>query len=186
MRTIKTNIKEIADYWKINNTISELDLNFDWSDAELHCWNCGDYKKDRVGKKVKLERCHIIPHALGGKDEPSNYVLLCHRCHQESPDSINPKYMWEWIKGNKLKLSLTNGYKIEKALNLFEERKGYSLIDFLVSNNLSMETVNLILMDEIKKINTHGYEYTIESMYALLSELSEVISNTKNPSLIVP
>jgi hypothetical protein len=176
MRSIKTSIKEIADYWKVNNTISELELNFDWSDADTHCWNCGDDKKEKVGKKVKLERCHIVPHALGGKDEPANYVLLCHRCHYESPDSINPKYMWDWIKNNKTKTSLTNTYKIEKALNLFEIRKGYSLVEFLTKKNHSMETINSILCNEIKNINTHGYEYTVESIYVLFCELIDKIS----------
>jgi len=35
-----------------------------------------------------VERCHLVPHALGGADSPANLVLLCGRCHRDAPDSL--------------------------------------------------------------------------------------------------
>lgn len=85
---IKTPISEIITYWE--QRVDECGLSVDWSEAESHCWRCG-YEKD-------LERCHIIPDSLGGKDEPSNLVLLCKRCHAEGPNVTDPEIMWDWIK----------------------------------------------------------------------------------------
>lgn len=62
----------------------------DWAEAEDHCWRCGCERH--------LQRCHIIPHALGGKDEPSNIVLLCRRCHADGPNVTDPEIMWDWIR----------------------------------------------------------------------------------------
>lgn len=58
--TIKTKKEEIISYWKAHQ--SECGLSIDWKDADQRCWRCGC--------KSNLERCHIIPYALGGKDEP--------------------------------------------------------------------------------------------------------------------
>lgn len=85
--SIKTPLSEIIAYWR---HVDEGGLSVDWAEAESHCWRCG-YKKD-------LERCHIIPDSLGGKDEPSNLVLLCKRCHAEGPNVTDPEIMWDWIR----------------------------------------------------------------------------------------
>jgi hypothetical protein len=85
---IKTTIKEVVDYW--SGRVSECGLSVDWSEAETHCWRCGCEKN--------LQRCHIIPDALDGKDEASNIVLLCSRCHAEGPNVTDPEIMWDWIR----------------------------------------------------------------------------------------
>lgn len=89
---IKTTIKQAADYW--SRYVDECDLSVDWSEAETHCWRCGCEKN--------LQRCHIIPDALGGKDEPANIVLLCARCHAEGPNVTDAQIMWDWIKAYKV------------------------------------------------------------------------------------
>ena len=58
--------------------------------AEKRCWRCG--------KETELQRCHLIPDSLGGKDEASNIVLLCDKCHKEGPNVADPEIMWDWIK----------------------------------------------------------------------------------------
>ena len=63
----------------------ESDLSVDWAEAEEICWRCGC--------KRKLQRCHIIPDSLGGKDEPSNLVLLCERCHIDAPNVESQTFM---------------------------------------------------------------------------------------------
>ncbi len=85
---IKTSLPEIIDYWKKH--VDECGLSVDWAEADSHCWRCG-CEKD-------LERCHIVPDSLGGKDEPANLVLLCKRCHAEGPNVTDPEIMWDWIK----------------------------------------------------------------------------------------
>ncbi len=91
-KPITTKIQEIVDYW--SNLIYEGDLSADWADADSHCWRCGCEKN--------LERYHIVPDALGGKDEPENLVLLCKRCHAEGPNVTDPQIMWDWIKSYKV------------------------------------------------------------------------------------
>ena len=85
---IKTTKKQIVDYWckHFQDDIEAVD----WADAHERCWRCGSIKR--------LERAHIVPYALGGKDEPKNFVLLCSRCHKEGPNITNPQVMWDWLK----------------------------------------------------------------------------------------
>lgn len=90
--SIKTTIAEAVDYWV--QYIDECDLSVDWSEADTHCWRCGCEKS--------LQRCHIVPYSLGGKDEPSNIVLLCKRCHADGPNVDDPEIMWDWIKAYKV------------------------------------------------------------------------------------
>lgn len=48
---------------------------------------------DKVGR---LQRCHIIPMALGGNDEPENYWLMCKQCHVLAPDTVSKKVFFLW------------------------------------------------------------------------------------------
>ena len=85
---IKTNIHEIVAYWSKHQ--DECGLSVDWAEAHERCWRCGC--------ENKLERAHIIPDSIGGKDEPSNFVLLCKRCHADGPNVKDPEIMWDWIR----------------------------------------------------------------------------------------
>jgi len=72
---------------------------FEWHEPE--CMACG-YLAESWGNKdwskAKLDRCHIIPRAFGGSDEPSNLVLMCKRCHEDSPDCADPQILIKWMK----------------------------------------------------------------------------------------
>ena len=85
---IKTTPKQIVEYW--NSKVNELDITVDWCEAEKCCWRCGI--------ETSLQRAHIIPDSLGGKDEPANLILLCGRCHGEAPNVTDPEIMWDWLK----------------------------------------------------------------------------------------
>jgi len=87
---IKTTKKQIVDYWVLLE--DECGLSVDWAEAEERCWRCG--------YEANLQRCHIIPESLGGKDEPSNLVLLCPRCHIDAPNVESKTFMWDWIRAN--------------------------------------------------------------------------------------
>lgn len=86
---IKTTKREIIEYYLNNIPINEIDLNFDWSEADQVCWNCGDYSN--------TERCHIIPNSLDGDDIPKNYVLLCNECHIDAPNTNNSNIIWVFL-----------------------------------------------------------------------------------------
>lgn len=92
-KPIRTTKEEIIDYW-VRQGVDECDLSVDWAEADSHCWRCGCERN--------LERCHIVPDSLGGKDEPSNLVLLCKRCHADGPNVADPEIMWDWIKSYKV------------------------------------------------------------------------------------
>ena len=56
---IKTTKKQIVAYW--SSVQDECGLSVDWAEAKDRCWRCG-YEK-------RLQKCHIIPDSIGGKDE---------------------------------------------------------------------------------------------------------------------
>jgi len=86
-KAIKTTPKPIVNYEKKH--LSDHMIGVEWEDATEYCWRCG-YKR-------RLQRCHIIPDSMGGREEPSNMALLCETCHSEGPNADDPEVMWEWI-----------------------------------------------------------------------------------------
>ena len=163
----KTTKKQIADYWSANSNICEAMLNFDWSDAYTHCWNCGDNK--HIGNTNRLQRCHIIPNSLGGKDIPSNYVLLCIDCHREAPNIKNSYSMWKWILSNRLKYGLTGTYTIQKALDMFKKAKGFC---FMSKAEYIPNIINLIGI-ESANISVHGTKTNASTYFALLERIHD-------------
>ena len=89
-QNIKTKKEEIVRYWFFEQLVDECGLSVDAAEAHERCWRCGC--------EYNLERCHIVPVSLGGKDEPSNLVLLCNRCHLDNPNITDPEIMWDWIR----------------------------------------------------------------------------------------
>ena len=85
---MKTTINQTVEYWM--RYVDECELSVDWAEADQLCWRCGCQQE--------LQRAHIIPDSLGGKDTPDNIVLLCDRCHKEAPNVTDPEIMWDWIK----------------------------------------------------------------------------------------
>lgn len=174
-RTNKTTLKQIADYWVSHSEICETKLNFDWSDAYSHCWNCGDNKKRK--SNVSLEKCHIIPHSLGGLDEPSNYVLLCKSCHESAPNTSNPNDMWDWIKSNFIPFSFTDTYHIRQALIMFKEKEGYSFFEKAVF----VDDLNDCIKKELRKTSTHlSHKNNTSTLYFTLKKIIE--NHLKRPS----
>ena len=87
-KAIKSTINEIMDYW--SHCEDECGLSVDWAEAHKRCWRCS--------RKAPLEKCHIVPHSLGGTDLPKNLVLLCSRCHREAPNVSDPAFIWVWLR----------------------------------------------------------------------------------------
>lgn len=85
---IKTTKKEIVEYWERH--MDESEMSVDFAEAHERCWRCGC--------KRNLDRFHIVPASLGGEDVPSNFVLLCKRCHLDNPNVADPEIMWDWLR----------------------------------------------------------------------------------------
>ena len=89
MRTsIKTTKKQILNYHYEHT--DECGMGSDADEWHHRCWRCGYIRS--------LERCHIVPDSVNGKDIPSNYVLLCNDCHLENPNVKDTTEMWKWIR----------------------------------------------------------------------------------------
>lgn len=80
-------LEGIAEYWRNDARFQKLCIPIE--DASGICWRCGS-KRD-------LQRCHIIPDSLGGRDEEANYVILCSHCHAEGPNISDKEIMFDWV-----------------------------------------------------------------------------------------
>ena len=101
---------EGSDENKVNENNSVCVVE-DWGEPE--CWACArpiknyDYGfvdshglqevYNHPAVRHSLEKCHIIPHALGGHETPDNMFLLCCVCHRNSPDTVFKKEFFRWI-----------------------------------------------------------------------------------------
>lgn len=107
---VRTKKRAIAEYWlgteegrtRLPGNSARFDV------GEPSCFACGWMATDPdeepriwgVWDRAGLQRCHLVPYALGGVDAPDNLVLLCARCHAEAPDVADPEYMLRWISNH--------------------------------------------------------------------------------------
>ncbi|MEU2167918.1 HNH endonuclease [Micromonospora chersina] len=99
---------EIARWWLKNQDAAIPDKVFVYDLGEPSCFACGWYDDSRptypevslarAWAKSRLQRAHLTPHALGGSNHPSNYLMLCKQCHDEAPDWRDPSMMLQWAK----------------------------------------------------------------------------------------
>lgn len=148
---IKTPISEVIAYWE--KRVDECGLSVDWAEADSHCWRCG-HEKD-------LERCHIVPDSLGGKDEPSNLVLLCKRCHAEGPNVIDPEIMWDWIKAY--------GVPFYGSFWFVRGRKEYQ---FVYGKTISQELADIFMYVGIAPDSKEAVEVTKSCMQEMCQQAS--------------
>ncbi|EDU36470.1 MULTISPECIES: HNH endonuclease [Clostridium] len=142
---IKTPKEEIVNYWF--SRVDECRLSVDASEAHERCWRCGC--------KKSLERCHIIPHSLGGEDKPSNLVLLCHRCHLENPNVTDPEIMWDWLSAYG-----TTFYDTFWAIQGIKEYNKSLKEEFEVRNIKDINKFKEIVTEQIEKTTFHyGHPY---------------------------
>ena len=104
-----------------------LDNNFfEW--GEPSCWACRwgfngkyDLKNGKASWKeiknnwnrVPLQKCHIVPKAIGGLDSPDNLFLLCKECHDISPDSASKPAFLIWVSKQNYSQRLDDTIRIE-------------------------------------------------------------------------
>jgi len=58
--------------------------------AAESCWACGSTDETP-------QRAHIQGVAVGGDNDPTNFVLLCQRCHREHPDGAGLRAQLLWL-----------------------------------------------------------------------------------------
>lgn len=145
-KEITTTKEQIVDYWAKHE--DECGLSVDFAEAHERCWRCGC----RRG----LERCHIVPDSLGGKDTPSNFVLLCKRCHLDNPNVADPEIMWDWLRAYAVPFYDTfwniNGFKE------YEKIYGIPFREELKARNIRRENqkeLDAIFEDMIHKASYH-------------------------------
>lgn len=97
----------IASYWAFQPLVGDnpfVDI------GEPACFACEYYhpswdepeQHDKRWERAALERAHIVARSIGGSDEPSNFLLLCHECHEAAPMVADSRFMLAWAakRGN--------------------------------------------------------------------------------------
>jgi hypothetical protein len=93
----------VARYWTSNEGHSRW-RSADVDIGEPSCMACGYFAHhwdkartvDERWNKSSLERAHIVAASSGGPDLPSNYVLLCAKCHAAAPMTHDERVMFAW------------------------------------------------------------------------------------------
>ncbi|MFC1684118.1 HNH endonuclease [Pseudomonadota bacterium] len=135
--------REIVDYW--TNHQDECGLSVDWAEAEKLCWRCAH--------KRLLQRCHIIPRALGGEESPSNLVLLCGQCHAEAPNVADANFMWVWLRAHAVPFYGT--YWQERGFREYEFIYGEKPFSRLAQTDELLQKVSGIVDELFSKTSTH-------------------------------
>ena len=138
-------VEQIVKYWSFEQ--DECGLGVDWSEGHQRCWRCG-YERN-------LQKCHIVPKALGGSDGPDNLVLLCLQCHREAPNSSNPEYMWIWLRANNA--PMYDMYWTLRGFHEFERMFGRKPFEG-AEEDFSREEIEKVMRMEIRKTAVHGGE----------------------------
>lgn len=125
MAGVKTSRAKIAEYWLgTGEGRARYPENPGLVDfGEPHCFACGEPGNWPEGRlwglwnRSGLERCHLVPRALGGPDCRENLVLLCNECQHDAPDVGDPKYMLDWMTRRESKFARM-GPLIEEAVEV--------------------------------------------------------------------
>lgn len=85
---------------KTNGKLS-LDSQTDrcWCCRQLEDWWLDSKGKIDQSRNISIECCHVIPHSLGGANNPLNFVLMCSDCHRKSPDIKDNTSIFKWMEG---------------------------------------------------------------------------------------
>lgn len=143
---------------------------------EPHCWGCGKrlrgiehlvayntlFENGEIGKMYnligngkRLDRCHIVPFAIGGSDDPSNLFLLCEECHVLSPDTDNPHNFFLWIYNRRAEMSgCFDGWDLSGMMNQVEV-----LCQRLGKDPLSGDTSKMNIMNHGNQVSESSIVY---------------------------
>lgn len=104
------------------------------------------YIYSRKDVKHNLQLAHIRPKALQGEDIPSNFMLLCPRCHRDAPDILNRKLFLQWI------------YKRRKEGSVYKRcfEKAKQILNEIYNINTKWTLINIDSALDRTKVNVHG------------------------------
>jgi hypothetical protein len=147
--------KKIAKYWE--GKIPEWEIATDFDEAEFRCWGCGYRPSD----KKRLQKCHIVPIALGGVDNESNMVLLCYQCHLENPNTTDQKGFFDWLKGRvKMSKGLYDTYWYMRGHREYHNMYGTEFMDDLLKayghdkKSKDADIIYAQILKDVKEIST--------------------------------
>ena len=118
--------------------------------------------------RSKLNRCHIIPGALGGVDEPSNLFLMCADCHYLSPDTKYPSAFFKWVLERRKQMmwgTFHPNYILQQTDALLKRDYGLDLLELLEKiHELGGDNALTDLQEFLKdRVGTHGSKITESS-----------------------
>ena len=163
--------------------------------GEPCCWGCGKYAvkddelesfdndpavtKDNYFKKLyslptlksRLNRCHIVPKALGGADSPENLFLMCEDCHALSPDTVNRAAFFRWVydRNQRYISGRMSGQEVIRRINEELNRRGFpdlvGCITKLGAGDKVKGVSSSVMFDDMNewldsRINTHANAYS--------------------------
>jgi hypothetical protein len=140
---METTHAEIVDFWA--RAKDECGLAVDWAEAHTLCWRCAH--------KRQLQRCHIVPRALGGSEDASNLVLLCKQCHAEAPNVADASFMWTWLRAHAV--AIYGMYWYERGLREYEFIFKRKPLEGIVDDEALRGKLNAAIATYIQKTSTH-------------------------------
>lgn len=166
---------EIMEYWKDKQLFGKYYIVGDL--GEPNCWGChlpihvetnkllkkNDIKSIWNKTSGSLQRCHIIPKQLGGKDTVDNLFLLCPMCHEESPDTDSKEAFLRWVYGKNRHSAfgydtLLEEFFLKRACESFE-------VEFKPCLIWIMENIHELNEKFQFMIGQHGHSTVRNSMY---------------------
>ena len=176
--------QEIFDYW-VNQETCPWNGFLD----EPACFACGFFKDEtskttgwhtwnKAGKNG-LERCHIIPHSLGGSNTVDNFVLLCKKCHELSPDIGDSEFLFDWMKNcprsffgsHWTAVSIWNNFFTSLSQKFPDEVAAWSALDFDEQSQHLEETSDSLAS------TTHFGKLSIGTLQAIVTKTIEGKTN---------
>ena len=173
-KKIKTTHEEICEYWF--SRIDESELSVDASEALERCWRCAS--------KSSLERCHIVPRSLGGEDIPSNFVLLCKRCHVENPNIADPEIMWDWLRAYKADFYDTfwSIRALEEYERIYQTKFEADILEF--EEFVTPEEARAWIEEKMQNSVTHHFGHPYLNVATMAGLLRMLVKEWRSKSLV--
>lgn len=134
-RKASPNANKIANYWADNLLKKHEDGTYyvpNLDIGEPACQGCNGWSEDSPDpsnwERHALEKAHIVGWAMGGSNDPSNFLLLCRHCHFDFDNEVCITDMKDFIEVSKW-LQEREAAKSNKFKKLYN--------DYVSKNNLN-------------------------------------------------
>lgn len=90
-------IKQIREHWAPYLVECEkFDSIDEVMDSPARCFACGFFQEGEDGRRLTLERSHILARCYGGPNTADNLHVLCKPCHKSS-EVLHGEAYWRWF-----------------------------------------------------------------------------------------